>query len=78
MIKVTVHLKGPLKKYGPGEEIFEFSTDVSSCTLSDLLKMLNIPASSVSFIQVDDGKSELETELKGGEKAVFYPRVSGG
>lgn len=67
-----------MKKYGPGEEIFEFNPDTPSCTLSKLLEMLNIPASSVSFIQVDNSKSELETELKGGERVVLYPRVSGG
>ncbi len=67
-----------MKKYGPGDEVFEFNPDAPSCTLRELLEMLNIPASSVSFIQVDDSKSKPETELKGGEKVVFYPRVSGG
>lgn len=78
MIKVTMRLKGPLKKYGPGSEQFEHKNDSKLCTVYDILQNLDIPASSVSFIQIDDRKVDHHTRLKGGEVVTVYPRVSGG
>lgn len=78
MIKITLRLKGPLKKYGPGSEQFEFKNDSKLCTVHDVMQNLDIPTSSVSFIQIDDRKVDPETSLEGGEMITIYPRVSGG
>lgn len=77
-MEVLIQLRGPLKKYGPGDDSFTHSIEEGSCTLYDVLVHLKIPTSSVSFIQVDDKKTDLETVLKGGEVIILYPRVSGG
>jgi len=77
-MEVLIQLRGPLKKYGPGEDFFTHSVEEGSCTLYDVLEHLKIPTSSVSFIQVDDKKTDLKTILKGGEVITLYPRVSGG
>lgn len=77
-IIVKLQLRGPLKKYGQGNGIFEYEIAADSCTTSDLLQKLNIPASSVSFIQVDGNKADLDAILEGGEEVVVNPRVAGG
>jgi molybdopterin converting factor small subunit len=47
-------------------------------SLLDIADQLKMPASSVSFVTVNDLKTELQTKVTGGEVVVFYPRVAGG
>ena len=77
-MEITLQLKGPLKKYGPGEEIFTYQLQTRQLSLLDLADQLKLPASSVSFVTVNDLKTELQTKVTGGETIVFYPRVAGG
>lgn len=78
MMKITLQLKGPLKKYGTGEENFPYQLATDQCSLIEIADQLKMPASSVSFVTVNDLKTELQTKVTGGEKVVFYPRVAGG
>ncbi len=78
MMKITLQLKGPLKKYGPGEEIFPYQLTADQCSLSEIADQLEIPASSISFVTVNSAKIDLQTKVTGGESIVFYPRVAGG
>lgn len=78
MMKISLQLKGPLKKYGPGEENFSYQLATDQCSLIEIADQLKMPASSVSFVTVNDLKTELQTKVTGGEKVVFYPRVAGG
>jgi len=77
-MKVLIQLRGPLKKYGPGEEIFEHDINEEPGTLREIIDKLNIPSSSVSFVSIDGEKAGFDKQLRGGEKIVVYPRVAGG
>lgn len=77
-MKVMIQLRGPLKKYGSGEEFFEYSINEKACRVREIIEELNIPASSISFVSVDQKKTSIDKQLKGGEKIVVYPRVAGG
>lgn len=77
-MKLKLLLRGPLKKYGPGDDYFDYEIDADSCTTGELLQNLGIAASSVSFIQVNGKKAEPEALLKGGETLIINPRVVGG
>ncbi len=75
---ITVQLKGPLKKYGSHHEQVELEYNQDAITVKALTEQLKIPASSISFIQIDGQKSNPETTLRGGEVVVVNPRVAGG
>jgi molybdopterin converting factor small subunit len=77
-VEIILQLKGPLKKYGLGEENFTYQLPTSQLSLLEIADQLKMPASSVSFVTVNDLKSELQTKVTGGEVIVFYPRVAGG
>jgi molybdopterin converting factor small subunit len=77
-VKISLQLKGPLKKYGPGEELFELDLKRSVCTVRELTEQFGIPASSVSFITVNGSKEDPERLIEGGDLVVLYPRVAGG
>lgn len=77
-MKVTLQLKGPLKKYSNDTDPYEMQIDRDSITVQELMKILKIPSSSISFILVDGSKAEFDTELRGGEVIIVNPRVAGG
>jgi len=77
-VQVTVTLRGPLKKYADGHEPVIVELKDGEQTVRDLAAQLKIPASSISFIQINGSKSNLDTVLNGGEALVFNPRVAGG
>jgi molybdopterin converting factor small subunit len=77
-LQITLQLKGPLKKYAAGKELFQLELDESDQTVSKLLQRFKIPTSSVSFIQVNGLKKELNHPIKGGDKVTVNPRVAGG
>jgi molybdopterin converting factor small subunit len=77
-VEIILQLKGPLKKYGPGEKNFTYQLPSRQLSLLDIADQLKMPASSVSFVTVNDLKTELQTKVTGGEVVVFYPRVAGG
>jgi len=75
---VKLQLKGPLKKYGREADTFKMQIESSEISVSDLLELLTIPASSVSFILVDGEKAGSDAVLKGGETVTVNPRIAGG
>ncbi len=77
-MQISLKLRGPLKKYGPGAETFEYTVNANSCTVRQLIEIMNIPPSSVSFVTVGDKKAGLDTLLEGNEEVTVYPRVAGG
>ena len=77
-MQVTLKLQGPLKKYGPDQDILIWETAADKYTIKELLTELGVPAASVSFVSVDGIKVSLHSVLKGGEQVVVYPRVIGG
>ncbi len=77
-MQVNITLRGPLKKYGEGREPLVFELKDGLLSVRDVAAQLKIPASSISFVQVNGTKSDLDTTLKGGETLVFNPRVAGG
>ncbi|MDZ4133806.1 MAG: hypothetical protein U1E11_11805 [Dethiobacteria bacterium] len=77
-MEIILQLKGPLKKYGPGEENFSYQLPTRQLSLLGIADQLKMPASSISFVTVNDIKSEFQTKVTGGEIVVFYPRVAGG
>jgi len=77
-MQVTITLRGPLKKYGGGREPLNIELTDSKHTVRDVAELLKMPSSSISFIQINGKKSDLDTILKGGETLVFNPRVAGG
>lgn len=77
-MEIYLQLKGPLKKYGPGEDTFSHPLPTKQLNLLDLADQLKMPASSISFVTVNGTKTELITKVTGGETVVFYPRVTGG
>lgn len=77
-MQVTITLRGPLKKYGGNQEPLTIELTDSKHTVRDVAALLKMPTSSISFIQINGNKSDLDTVLKGGETLVFNPRVAGG
>ncbi len=77
-MQVTITLRGPLKKYGDGREPLTIELTESKHTVRDVAALLKMPTSSISFIQINGNKSDLDTVLEGGETLVFNPRVAGG
>lgn len=77
-MQVNITLRGPLKKYAGGREPLIVELNDRDNTVRDVAAQLNIPASSISFIQINGNKSDIDTVLKGGEALVFNPRVAGG
>lgn len=77
-MQVKIKLRGPLKKYGDGRELLVIALKDGEQTVRDLAAQLKIPVSSISFIQINGSKSEIDTVLNGGETLVFNPRVAGG
>lgn len=77
-MQITLQLKGPLKKYTDGTELLQFELDGNDQTVSALLQRFKIPTSSVSFVQVNGLKKDLNHPIKGGDKVTVNPRVAGG
>jgi molybdopterin converting factor small subunit len=77
-VQVNITMRGPLKKYAKGCEPLILELKDSKHTVRDVAALLKIPSSSISFIQINGNKSDLDTILKGGETLVFNPRVAGG
>ena len=77
-MEITLQLKGPLKKYADGTELVKFDLDGNELTVSELLQRFKIPTSSVSFVQVNGFKKELNHPIKGGDTITVNPRVAGG
>ncbi len=77
-MQVSITLRGPLKKYADGREPLTIELTDREHTVRDVAAHLKIPASSISFIQINGNKSDIDTFLKGGEALVFNPRVAGG
>jgi sulfur carrier protein ThiS len=77
-MKVTLQLKGPLTRYGNGSERLTVDLEEESVSVRNLLDHYKIPASSVSFIQVNNIKADLDHILKEGELLTVNPRVAGG
>lgn len=77
-MRITIKLRGPLSKYGPDKEKFEYNINSSSCTIEELLDMLNVPISPVLFVTVNGNKANMDTELQGDEIVTVYPKVAGG
>jgi hypothetical protein len=66
-VQVKITLRGPLKKYADGREPLIVELKDGEQTVRDLAAQLKIPASSISFIQINGSKSEIDTVLNGGE-----------
>ncbi|MFU8793983.1 MAG: hypothetical protein ACNA7Z_01240 [Dethiobacteria bacterium] len=77
-MQITLHLKGPLKKYGDNIEPLMVELEHAQVKLREIIEQLEIPASSISFIQINGEKSDPDTVLTGGEVVVVNPRVAGG
>ncbi|MBM4236029.1 MAG: MoaD/ThiS family protein [Firmicutes bacterium] len=77
-MEITLQLKGPLKKYADETELFRLELDGNELTVTELLQRFEVPASSVSFVQVNGIKIELDHPIKGGDKITVNPRVAGG
>ncbi len=77
-MKITLYLKGPLKKYGNHLNVLEVELSENQATVQAAIEQFKVPASSISFIQVDGEKAGLDTVLRGGEVIVVNPRVAGG
>lgn len=78
MLAIKLKFKGPLKKYSDHKEEIEFSPERWPCTILEILVRLNVPASAVSFVTVNEDKKGFDFTLQGGENIVIYPRVAGG
>jgi len=77
-LEITLILRGPLKKYADDRSIIAIPTGDRRIQLSAIVDQLGIPASSISFIQINGRKSDLEAFVEGGEEVVVNPRVAGG
>jgi len=77
-LEITLLLKGPLKKYTDGAELLELELDENELTVSELLQRFKVPTSSVSFVQVNNAKKDLNQLIKGGDTITVNPRVAGG
>ena len=77
-MEITLQLKGPLKKYADGAELIKFDLDGNNQTVSELLQRFKIPTSSISFVQVNGFKRDLNHPIKGGDTITVNPRVAGG
>jgi len=78
ILKITLYLKGPLKKYGDHLNVLEVEISDKQAKVQAVIEKFKVPASSISFIQVDGEKANLDTVLRGGEVVVVNPRVAGG
>ncbi len=77
-MQITVRLKGPLSRYSGGSAIVGVELDEATTTVRKILDQFSIPASSVSFAQVNNIKTDLDQFVKGGDTITFNPRVAGG
>lgn len=77
-MQITLYLKGPLKKYGDNNDSLTIELEQDQVAISEIIEQLEIPASSISFIQINGEKSDYGTILMGGEIIVVNPRVAGG
>jgi molybdopterin converting factor small subunit len=77
-MKFTLKLKGPLQKYAENCAQVDLDFDDQLLTIRDLLLKYQIPASSVSFVQLNAGKVDLDHPIKGGDIITINPRVAGG
>ncbi len=77
-MEITLQFKGPLKKYADGAELIKYELDKNDQTVSELLQKFKIPTSSVSFIQINGVKKDLNHPIKGGDTVTVNPRVAGG
>ncbi len=77
-MKITLRLKGPLSRYADGASLVEVELDETNNSARKLLAQFGIPASSVSFIQINSLKTDLDQPIKGGDVVTFNPRVAGG
>ncbi len=77
-MEITLQFKGPLKKYADGAELVKYELDTNDQTVSKLLQKFKVPTSSVSFVQVNGNKIELNHPITGGDTVTVNPRVAGG
>ena len=77
-MEITLQFKGPLKKYADGAELVKHELDTNDQTVSKLLQKFKVPTSSVSFVQINGNKIELNHPIKGGDTVIVNPRVAGG
>jgi len=77
-LEITLILRGPLKRYADNKGSVTVPVGSEKTRLADIVNQLGIPASSISFIQVNGNKSDLEALVRGGEEVVVNPRVAGG
>ncbi len=77
-MQITLYLKGPLKKYGDNNDSLTIELEQDQVAINEIIEQLEIPASSISFIQINGEKSDSGTILMGGEIIVVNPRVAGG
>lgn len=77
-MQFTLYLKGPLKKYGDNNDPLTIELEQDQVAISEVIEQLEIPTSSISFIQINGEKSDSDTVLLGGEVVVVNPRVAGG
>jgi len=77
-LKVRVQLKGQLYWYDKEnrKEIQLEGYEIK--TPRDIIKLLNIPASEVQMVIVNDNRIELDDEIGDGDVIVFMPVISGG
>ena len=77
-LKITLQLRGPLKKFGPGAEPFNYEVKQESCNVEQLLELLDIPRTAISFVSVNGGKVDNSFSISDGDSVVVYPHVAGG
>lgn len=77
-MKITLRLKGSLNKYADGATVVEVELKETEITARALLEQYGIPASSVSFVQINDQKAGFDQSIRGGDSVILNPRVAGG
>jgi len=79
-MKIEVNLYATLSRYIPdGNKGSTHVMDVKEgTTVSELLQQLGVPASSAKLIFLDGIHSNLDAELKDGDRLGVFPPVGGG
>jgi molybdopterin converting factor small subunit len=74
---IQVILAGPLKKYNPGASHLELKAE-EGWTVADVIRSLDIPEGSYSFVSIAGRKVSDDTLLKQYDQVKIFPPVSGG
>ncbi len=77
-MKIKLHLRGPLKKFGSGPEPFSYEIAGDKSTVKDLIQELGLPRSAISFVAINGNKTVHDRQICENDEVVIYPRVAGG